>query len=319
MNTPLVSIITVNFNNTQVTCELLRSAHQLTYSPIEIIVVDNASKEDPTDIFKAIYPNAIVIRNKTNLGFAGANNIGMKAAQGDYFFLVNNDTELTPSIIQPLLSVLKDNPQAGGVSPKFHFYFHPGIIEYAGYGKMNYLTARNRMIGNKEKDSGQHDSFRETYYMHGGAMMVPRKVVEKAGLMSEEFFLYYEELDWCEQIRRKGYKLYYQPESLIHHKESMTTGKNSPLKTYYITRNRILFIRRNAKPVSKAVFFIYFALITTAKNILTYVIKGHFDHLVAFTKGVWWNLTKGKIHTTSPSLGKVKKEATSNVLINFSK
>src|SRR5690606_31763650 len=139
------------------------------------------------------------------------------AARGDFYFLVNNDTELTPDIIQPMLDIFRKYPDAGAASPKFHYYFHPGIIEYAGYEKVNFFTARNRMVGSKQKDNGQYNIISETHYVHGGAVMIPREVVEVVGLMPEEYFLYYEELDWSEQIKRKGFKLYYQPNALIYH------------------------------------------------------------------------------------------------------
>lgn len=290
MENPLVSIITVNYNNTAVTCDMLRSALKLQYDRIEVIVVDNASKSDPTSELQAVYPGVRVIVNKENLGFAGGNNAGIKAARGNFYFLVNNDTELTPGIIQPLLNIFRDYPRAGAASPKFHYFFHPGIIEYAGYEKVNFFTARNRMIGSKEIDEGQYNMVRETHYVHGGAVMIPKKVVENVGLMPEEYFLYYEELDWSEQIKRSGYRLYYQPNALIYHKESMTTGKNSPLKTYYINRNRILFMRRNAALLSRLSFCIYLVLFTIPKNILSFLFKKEFTHLKAFIKGIAWNI-----------------------------
>src|SRR5687768_13002001 len=100
---PLVSIITVNYNQADVTCAMLESLKRLTYINIEVIVVDNASKENPAAKIKAAFPSAQLIISETNLGFAGGNNLGIKAAKGDYFFFVNNDTELTADLIQHLL------------------------------------------------------------------------------------------------------------------------------------------------------------------------------------------------------------------------
>ena len=123
--------------------------------------------------------------------------------------------------------------------------------------------------------------------------MVPRSVVEEAGMMPEKFFLYYEELDWSEQIRRKGYKIYYQPASLIYHKESMTTGKASPLKTFYQTRNRILFMKRNVAWYQFLVFIIFFILLTIPKNTIKFLLEGKVQHLKAFWKGILWHLFPG--------------------------
>jgi hypothetical protein len=288
--TPLISIITLNWNNTAVTCDFLRSVKDHCHYPsLEVIVVDNHSTEDPTAAFLSEYPAAKVIRNEANLGFSGGNNVGIRAASGAYLFIVNNDTEFTPGLLEGLLTVFEQYPDAGVVSPKFHYYFHKGTIEYAGYEAVNVLTGRNGMIGCREVDNGQYNDIKVTNYAHGGGMMVSREAIEKAGLMPEHFFLYYEEFDWCERIKRKGYKVYYQPASLIYHKESMTTGKSSPLKTYYQTRNRILFMRRNVTRMQLAVFLGYFVFFTIPKNTAAFFLKGQKDHLRSFWKGILWH------------------------------
>jgi GT2 family glycosyltransferase len=286
---PLISIITLNWNTTDVTCEFLRSIReQNKYPCIEVIVVDNASREDPTAAFLAAYPDAIVIRNEANLGFSAGNNAGIRAAKGEYLFIVNNDTEFTPGLLEGLLEIFRTYPDAGMASPKFHYFFEKGTIEYAGYEQVNILTGRNGMVGCREKDNGQYNEVRPTHYVHGGGMMVPRRVVDEVGLMPEIFFLYYEELDWSEQIKRKGYSIYYQPASLIYHKESMTTGRSSPLKTFYLTRNRILFMRRNVAWPAFLVFTTYFLFFTMPKNTLSYLVRGQSAHLRSFWKGVLW-------------------------------
>ena len=290
---PLISIITLNWNTTDVTCEFLRSIReQNKYPHIEVIVVDNASREDPTAAFLAAYPDAIVIRNEANLGFSAGNNAGIRAAKGEYLFIVNNDTEFTPGLLEGLLEIFRTYPDAGMASPKFHYFFEKGTIEYAGYEQVNILTGRNGMIGCREKDNGQYDEVRPTHYVHGGGMMVPRRVVDEVGLMPEIFFLYYEELDWSEQIKRKGYSIYYQPASLIYHKESMTTGRSSPLKTFYLTRNRILFMRRNAPWPAFLVFATYFTIFTMPKNTLQFIIRGQKEHLRSFWKGILWQFNR---------------------------
>lgn len=287
---PLVSIITVNYNNTAVTCELLASLQHISYPRLEVIVVDNASTEDPTRDIIYRFPTVKVIRSEENRGFAGGNNLGIQAAAGNYLFLVNNDTEFTEGLIEGLLEVFATYPDAGVASPKFHYFFHKGTIEYAGYHAVDIFTGRNSMIGCREKDQGQYDAVCATPYAHGGAMMISREALDKVGLMPELYFLYYEEFDWCEQFRRKGYKIYYQYKSLIYHKESMTTGKNSPLKTYYITRNRILFMRRNVRLPARLVFLLYFICFTVPKNTLQYLFKREDNHLKAFWQGIYWNV-----------------------------
>ena len=252
-------------------------------------MVDNASTVDPSSHLIAIYPAAKIIRTQKNLGFSGGNNVGIKAAKGDYLFIINNDTEFTPGLIEGLLEVFEKHPDAGVVSPKFHYFFDKGTIEYAGYQSVNIFTGRNGMVGCREKDKGQYDELKITNYAHGGAMMVSKKVIDTVGLMYEPFFLYYEEFDWCTQIKKKGYNIYYQPKSLIYHKESMTTGKASPLKTFYITRNRILFMRRNVSLISFFIFMAYFVCFTIPKNTVQFIVKKQKDHLKSFWKGILWH------------------------------
>src|SRR5690606_29058437 len=117
---------------------------------------------------------------------------------------------------------------------------------------------RNTGIGGMDDDVGQYDQVTtETGYCHGAAMICRRSDLEKVGLMAENFFLYYEELDWCEKFRRAGFRIGFTGKAKIYHKESMSVGKESRLKTYYMVRNRWLFIRRNTKWPVAAVFSSY--------------------------------------------------------------
>lgn len=288
---PLISIITINYNNAAVTADFLESVRCLNYKNIEVIVVDNASTENPSQIIKKTYPPVQLILSKTNLGFAGGNNLGIKVAKGDYLFFVNNDTVMMPDIMEGLIEVFEKYSDAGVVSPKFHYYDAPGTIEFAGYNKVNTFSGRNSMVGCRKKDHGQYDEIKTTHYAHGGAMMVSRRVIEEVGVMPELYFLYYEEFDWCEQIKRKGFKVYYQYKSLIYHKESMSVGKKSTLKTFYLNRNRILFMRRNVKGLAFLGFAFYYTFITIPKNTITYLYKREPQHLKAFWKGYLWNLS----------------------------
>jgi len=292
MNThPLVSIITVNYNQVQHTCAFLESLRKISYPNIEIIVVDNHSAENPESILQTQYPEAKLILSKSNLGFAGGNNLGINMATGKYLLFINNDTEVDAGFLEPLVSLFESNPKAGIASPKILYYNSDNIIQYVGCNKINPYTGRNKRIGYKEKDLGQYDTLRETELAHGAAMMVPRHVVDEAGVMPELFFLYYEELDWCESIKNCGYSIYAVPASKVFHKESMSVGKNSTLKTYYMTRNRLLFMRRNTKGLTKVSWILFFLIFSIPKNISKYILKREIDQLKAFWKGFVWNIT----------------------------
>lgn len=279
---PLVSIITVNFRQPHVTVALLESIVQNSYKKVEVILVDNGSLADFSVLFKKAYPSVKIIISAENLGFAGGNNVGIAKAAGDFLFFVNNDTILTDGLIEGLLSRFAKNPQIGVVSPKIRYYDKPDTIQYAGFTEIHAITGRNIAIGKNEIDNGQHDVAYSTAYAHGAAMMVSRKVIEKVGFMPEEFFLYYEELDWCAHIRRAGFSIWYEPEGLIYHKESASVGKMNALKTYYLTRNRLLFMRRNVKGWRLASFLTYFYAVTFPIKTISFLAKQDFTLFVTF-------------------------------------
>ena len=289
------SIITINYNGLADTCALIDTI-PFNDETLEVIVVDNASKNNEASIIAQRYPQVKVIRSDRNLGFAGGNNLGIQAAQGKYLFFINNDTLLyrgkkddvrSKSLFQPLIDRLESSPKVGAVCPKIRFAWDPQPIQFAGYTPLSPITMRNRSIGFGEEDHGQHDAPHSTPYAHGAAMMVKRETVEKAGVMPECYFLYYEELDWSMMIRRAGYEIWYEPACTIYHKESQATGQNSPLRTYYITRNRLLFVSRNNQDASRILSYFYLIAIVAVKDILKFTIQHRTDLAKATCKGIY--------------------------------
>ena len=281
------SIITINYNGQKDTCELIESL-PLEDLSIEVIVVDNASKEDEATIIANRYPQVKVIRSEQNLGFAGGNNLGIKAAQGKYILFINNDTILghQTSDIRHLVSRLETEEKIGMVCPKIRFAWGDNPIQFAGFTTLSRYTMRNRSIGFGETDKGQYDTAHPTPYAHGAAMMVKREALEKVGLMPECYFLYYEELDWSMMFTRAGYSIWYEPACTIYHKESQATGQNSPLKTYYLTRNRLLFVKRNIKGLRRYITYTYLLLVVAPRDICKYILHRQFNLASATIKGI---------------------------------
>lgn len=279
-----LSIITVNYNGLEDTCELIDS---ITFSDrMEVIVVDNGSMSDEASAIERRYPHVKVVRSAENLGFAGGNNLGVKASHGDYLFFLNNDTILPPDFDAEALIDRLSAPSVGAVCPKIRFAWNDKPVQFAGYTPLSPVTLRNSSIGFGQADHGQFDTAHTTPYAHGAAMMVKREAVEKAGLMPECYFLYYEELDWSLMIRRTGYEIWYDPVTTVYHKESQTTGADSPLRTYYITRNRLLFARRNiARPLRWLSYF-YIILIACLKDAVLKLLRRRADLSKAVAAGV---------------------------------
>ena len=282
-----ISIITINYNGLADTCALIDTIPFNDY-PLEAIVVDNASQNDEATLIEQRYPQVKVIRSKENLGFAGGNNLGIKAALGKYLFFINNDTILKPqtSDLQQLINRLESDKKIGMVCPKIRFAWGTCPIQFAGYAPLSRITLRNKAIGFGEEDLGQYDNAHSTPYAHGAAMMVKRETVEQAGMMPECYFLYYEELDWSMMIRRAGYDIWYEPTCTIYHKESQSTGQDSALRTYFITRNRLLFAKRNQQGAAKFLTYIYLIALVASKDVLKQTFRGRLDLVQATFHGI---------------------------------
>jgi len=292
----LTSIITVNYNQPAATLALLTSIkNNLNTAELEVIIVDNGSLEDEGDAFTRCYPDVVYIRSAKNLGFAGGNNLGIRSAKGEYILMLNNDTEVVKGMVEVMINEMFTHPEIGIISPLILYFDQPDLIQYAGFTPMNYATCRNRTVGLLEKNNEQYSQISsETSFCHGAAMMCRAADIKVAGLMPEIYFLYYEELDWCEMFRKVGKKIWFTGKTHIFHKESLSVGRESALKAYFVARNRILFIRRNANLFNKILFGLYFSCIAAPKQVLLYIAQKRTDLLPHFHKAIVWNFRQSK-------------------------
>ena len=279
-----LSIITINYNGLKDTCALIETIPF--NDKLEVIVVDNASDNQESDQISSRFPHVKVIKSDKNLGFAGGNNLGIKASTGKFIFLINNDTYFEDFNVWALIDRLNSSSDIGIVCPKIRFAWSPRPIQFAGYTPLSNITIRNQAIGFGEEDHGQYETAHPTPYAHGAAMLIKREAIDKVGLMPECYFLYYEELDWSMMFTRAGYQIWYEPKCTIYHKESQTTGQQSPLRTYYISRNRLLLIKRNYHGITKWLSYIYIIGIVGVRDILRYLFIGRFSHIKATSQGI---------------------------------
>ena len=280
-----ISIITINYNGLSDTCALIES---IPFNDnMEVIVVDNASTNDEASEICQRFPYVKTIKSDKNLGFAGGNNLGIKAANGKYLFFINNDTIFKDFNVQPLIGRLESSKTIGIACPKIRFAWPNNPIQFAGYTPLSRITVRNQAIGFGEEDYGQYDKAHPTPYAHGAAMLIKQETIEKVGLMPECYFLYYEELDWSMMFTRAGYEIWYEPASTIYHKESQSTGQNSSLRTYYITRNRLLLVKRNWSGLTKYLSYIYLIAIVGTRDFFKYALQGKVRIANAVLKGIF--------------------------------
>jgi len=244
---PLVSIIVLNYNGREDTLACLRSLEHLTYHNVNVVVVDNASSDGSEAAIRAAYPTLTFIQTGANLGFTGGNNVGIRHALengADYVLLLNNDTIVAPDFISVMVEVMEQNPEVGVAGPMIYYFSAPETIWSAG-GKIDWTRGLTSMVGVNEEDKSQYGlSPRQTDFVTGCALMAKRAVWEKAGLLDDKFFMYYEETEWCVRATRAGYKIMLIPAAMIWHKISLEARATSPRTYYYMTRNRLLFLHR---------------------------------------------------------------------------
>jgi len=243
---PKVFIIILNWNNWSDSLECLKSLRNNDYPNYQVVIIDNGSKEKP----QAPNPEIKIIYNKENLGFSGGNNVGIKYAleQGaDYILLLNDDTLVSRDFLTKIVEAGESNKKFGILGPKIYFADQKEKIWFAG-GQVNWLYNKGIMRGYNEIDIGQYDSpeIQETDYITGCCLLIKRAVIEKIGLMPEDYFLYYEDTDWSLAAQGVGFKCIFVPRAKIWHKGSKSSIEGSPSYIYYHVRNGLILAQRFA-------------------------------------------------------------------------
>lgn len=283
---PKVIVILVNYNSFIHTKECIQSIKKSTYENIEIIVVDNDSEENCQELGDEI-SDVVLIRNKENLGFAAANNIGIDYALqsgAEFILLLNNDTIVADDCIEELVNCIEENSRNGIVTGKILNYYERDLIWYAG-GDISYWKGDAVIYGFGKRDTGQYDLLHICTFASGCCMLIPREIANDIRI-PEDYFLYYEDSDYCVRIIEDNKRIYYCPRAVIFHKESVSTNKFSYIYSYYFARNRLLFIRKNIKPIIRVVPYIA-TILTLIKRCVMGLLrpKSVLDGIVDFMKG----------------------------------
>lgn len=252
-----VFIIILNWNRFEDTFDCLRSVRSLNVQGYElkILIVDNGSTDGSLEKLKGI-KDISLISNECNLGFAGGNNIGIKYALqngADYVVIINNDVILEKNSLNQLVKTALNNPTFGAISPKiffeknYEFYKNKynetdkgKVIWYAG-GIIDWKNVYGSGRGVDEVDKGKFDKITNTDFATGTCMLLTRTALEKVGVFDDKYFMYYEDTDLSQRLKRKRFEVIYTPNATIWHKVSQSSGIGSDLNDYFITRNRMLF------------------------------------------------------------------------------
>jgi len=245
---PLVAVVLLSWNGCEDTLACLRSLARVEYERLDVLVVDNASSDGSAEAVAREFPGVDLVRNDSNLGYAGGMNVGIRRALevgADAVLLLNNDTEVEPGFLLPLLAAMERNPRAGALCPKI-LYADSGLVWYAGAEFDPRRGYNGRITGNREP-SERHTSVRVTDRAAGAAMLVPRAALERIGLLDEPLFAYGEDAAWSLRARAAGFTLLVVPESVVRHRVSAASGgESSPDTIYYSTRNLLTVCERAA-------------------------------------------------------------------------
>ncbi len=255
------AIIILNWNGLNDTLECLDSLKSLTYSSFEIILVDNGSTDGSLKTLKEHYPDLIYVENQTNLGFAEGNNRGIEVALdrgADFVVLLNNDTVVAPDFLNAFAAAGEEHPKAGALGAKIFYHDEPATLWYAG-GGVDRTSWSCYHIGNGRPDqSEKYRKIAPTEYGCGCALAISKEAISKVGTLSPEYFLIWEEIDWCYRLRNEGFECLFVPGARVWHKisQSFAEGNRGRMWHYFYMRNRLLFIQRHATRKERARFYL---------------------------------------------------------------
>ncbi len=258
---PKVAVIVLNWNSIEDTLKCLRSLRAVKYPDIEVLVIDNGSRDNPKDVIRHRHPWVHFVRSDRNLGFAGGNNRGIEIAlerKAEYVLLLNNDATIASNAVAELVRACQSSHETGVVGPKVMSHVQPGCIQSAGFairdGRAFWLKLRGSQIemrGLGELDEGQFDKVTEVDAVSGCAMLLRSEVVERIGPLEERLFAYWEDVEFCLRARQAGFQCLYVPTAIIWHRGWMSsgpefwrTGELNPFQLYLATRNRHLVLKR---------------------------------------------------------------------------
>jgi len=270
---PKVTIVILNWNRKEDTAQCLKSLRRISTRgfQLSIIVVDNGSTDSSVEALGKITNIAFkLIENRTNLGFAEGNNIGIKFAledAADYVLILNDDTLADRDLIVQLIKSAEGGKRVGIITPKIYFApgfeFHKdrypkqvlGKVIWSAGGKIDWDNIYASNFGVDDVDRGQYDEEKETDFATGACMFIKRKTLEEIGLFDPKYFAYMEDTDLSQRAKKAGWKIVYAPRAYLWHKVAQSSGIGSNLNDYFLTRNRMLFGMRYASARTKFALF----------------------------------------------------------------
>lgn len=284
---PYVSIVIPNYNARDELRSCLNSLRRLNYDDREIIVVDSCSEDGSAEMVSEEFPEVKLIRTG-KMGLGEANNLGIKKAKGELIvFDLNSDDVVDENWLSHLVRSFENSPNVGIACGKRFLKGQDGILDSAG-ARVHLIAGTVPAIGRGKLDSPKFNVLKDVDYVP--VPMVRREVFDKIGLCDTEYYLYYEETDFCLRAKKAGYRILYVPSAVLWHKRSATIGNSNPRRHYYERRNRIRFIIKNFPSTILIIPFTFHFVFMTLAYAVYYCLRANAEYLRAEKNAIAWNL-----------------------------
>lgn len=315
---PLVSIIIVNWNSRDDLRECLESFYKkVKYPSFEIILVDNASKDDSVSFVKKNFPKIIIVLSDKNLGFAGGNNLGFEKSSGKYVLFLNNDTICAEDFLTPLVRFMEKRQDVGMIQPKILFH-RPGTELHHKINSMGSFLLKSGFL--YHQDFGKTDKNLkkpyEIFTAYGACFLARKKIIDELGLFDKTYFAYFEETDLSHRVWLNGWKIMILPGISIYHKGAKTARKlPTAFIQYHSFKNRLFTYLKNFDNINLIKIFIPHLIICEITSVI-YILFLKSDYSWAIQKAIFWNITNlGRMMKERKKVQKAMRKVTDNEFI----
>lgn len=287
---PTVSVAIFHFNGLADTKQCLKALLKTKYSNFTIQVIDDGSTNDDVSILQKTFrdPRIKYFKDGKNKGFAVRANEALRNTSAKYVMLLNNDTEVMPDWLSPLVKVAEADKNVAICQSKLRWLTYPEFFEYSGAGggyldRIGHSYAKGRMLFSLEKDTKQYEDESEIFWSSGAAMFIRRSIVSKIGWFDEDLHSYQEEVDYCWRAKKLGLSIKIVPKSVVYHKGSSSWGKQLTKKIYLVHRNSLVLLIKHLS-ILELVWILPLRLILDYAILLFYVWEGRLNYPFAVIK-----------------------------------
>jgi len=252
---------------------------------VKVIVADNGSDDDSLTFLNHSFPEVETISLDRNYGFAEGYNLALSQLEAEYFVLLNSDVEVTGGWLSPMIELLDNNPLVAACMPKIMSAERTDLFEYAGAAggfidRYGYPFCQGRIFDSIESDYGQYNKSRDIFWASGACMMVRGVLYKISGGLDKDFFAHMEEIDLCWRLKNRGYRIMYEPRSMVYHLGGGTLPQGNPRKTFLNFRNNLFLLYKNL-PEEFLGRILFIRLVLDGLSALRFLLKVSFREFFA--------------------------------------